>query len=264
MKSRAQIIVTIGPSSNNFDMLTSLFESGADIVRLNMSWSTIKEHEEHLNLVKKISKKLGIKIPVIIDLPGPRVELGRGHSYVASKNFEIDKEDEDMIKFGIKNKVDYFGLSFVGSGEEVIKYDKKIKSLGGNQKLVSKIERRIAFANFDGILEESDAIMIARGDLGKEIPIEEIPFVQSEIIKKTKEKRKPVIVATEMLYSMVNNPEPTRAEVSDVSLAILEGADAVMLSDETAIGKYPDIAVCVMDKIILESEKHESFTLNPL
>lgn len=263
-KSRTQIIATIGPSSNKADMLSAMIENGTDLLRLNMSWASIEEHQEHIDLIKKVSKKLGVIIPIIIDLPGPRVELGRGHSYVSQKNFEIDKEDEEMIKFGIKNNADYFAMSFVGGSDDVIKYREKIESLKGNQKLITKIERKKAVENFEEILDESDAIMIARGDLGKEIPIEQVPFVQSGIIEKTRSKNKPVIVATEMLYSMVKSPEPTRAEVSDVSMAVLEGTDALMLSDETAIGKYPDLAVCNMEKIILESEKHEGFVLHPL
>ena len=263
-KSRTQIIATIGPSSENEEMFSAMVESSMDVIRLNMSWSSIEDHQKHINLIKKVSKKLKVYIPIIVDLPGPRVELGRGHTYISQKDFQIDKEDEEMIEFGIKNNVQYFALSFVASGDDVLKYAKKVEDLKGDQKLIAKIERKLAVENFDGILEKADAIMIARGDLGKEVPIEQVPFIQSEIIHKAKSKGKPVIVATEMLYSMVQNPEPTRAEVTDVSMAVMEGADALMLSDETAIGKYPDLAVCVMDKVILESEKHEDTKLNIL
>ncbi len=254
--SRAQIIATLGDTSNGEEMLSAMIENGLDIIRLNMSWGTIEEHKKHITIVRKISKKLDLKIPIIIDLPGPRLQTGRGHSYDKEVKFEITKKDEEFLKFGIKNNVDYFALSFVGTAEDVTLYTRRVDELSGGQKLIAKIERNDAVNNFDRILEVSDAIMVARGDLSKEIPMEQIPFLQSEIIRKTNESHKPVIVATEMLYSMVNSPEPTRAEVTDVTNAILSGADALMLSDETAIGKYPDLAVCVMDKIILESEMH--------
>ena len=126
----------------------------------------------------------------------------------------------------------------------------------GKQKIIAKIERQKALENFDEILEASDAIMFARGDLGNEVPIEKIPFIQSEIIKKANLAMKPVIVATQMLTSMVKSPTPTRAEVTDVANAILQGADCVMLSEETSIGKYPVETIQIMEKIVLEAEKH--------
>ena len=120
---------------------------------------------------------------------------------------------------------------------------------------MAKVERQEALDNIDGIVEAADAIMIGRGDLGQNIPIEKVPFVQEMIIKKCKAAKKPVITATQMLLSMVDNPTPTRAEVTDVCYAILLGSDAVMLSEETARGKYPVEAVAIMERIILEAER---------
>lgn len=263
-KSRAQIIATIGPSSESKSMLLAMVENGMDVVRFNMSWAETSDHQKHLNLIRDIEKEKEIKIPIIFDLPGPRVQEGKKHTYKKNLNYELSKKDIDLLKFGIKNNIDYFALSFVGNSDDILLYQEKINEFSGNQKLIAKIERKIAVENLDNILGVSDAIMVARGDLGTEVPIEQIPFLQNEIIKKTKEQNKSVIVATQMMLSMVENTEPTRAEVTDVSTAIMHGADAVMLSDETAIGKYPDLAVGIMDKIILESEKHEKFLVKPL
>ena len=146
---------------------------------------------------------------------------------------------------------------FVGGPEDIEKCREVINNLGGNQKIIAKIERKVAMESLEQIIEKADAVMVARGDLGEEVPLEEIPFIQEKIVKMSKKLGKPVIVATQMLLSMVENPTPTRAEVTDVENAIMQGADAVMLSEETAKGKYPVEAVEMMEKIILETERHE-------
>ena len=122
-------------------------------------------------------------------------------------------------------------------------------------KIIAKIERHEAVKNLDEIIAETDLVMVARGDLGDEVPIERMPFIQHHIVKVCKKAGKPVIVATQMMLSMVDNPEPTRAEVTDVANAILQGADAIMLSEETAKGKYPFQAVSIMEKIAVEAER---------
>lgn len=147
-------------------------------------------------------------------------------------------------------------MSFVGTASDIIKLKQLIKEKGGNQKVIAKIERKLAYENLDSIIKESDGIMVARGDLGNEFPLEEIPFIQHHIIQECKKAGKMVIVATQMLLSMVNSPTPTRAEVSDVAYAILDGADGVMLSEESAKGNYPVEAVEMMEKIALVAEKH--------
>ena len=147
-------------------------------------------------------------------------------------------------------------MSFVGNAGDIIELKNIIKENGGNQKVIAKIERKIAVDNVDSIIQEADGIMVARGDLGNEFPLEEIPFIQHYIIQECKKAGKMVVVATQMLLSMVDSPTPTRAEVSDVAYAILDGANAVMLSEESAKGKYPIEAVTIMEKIALVAEKN--------
>lgn len=163
-----------------------------------------------------------------------------------------DKDKQDL-EFGIKNNVDFVALSFVREAADILGAKKIIGD--HNIKIISKIEKREAIKNFDEILKASDAIMVARGDLGIEMPAEEVPILQKKIIDKCLKSAKPVIVATQMLDSMIRNPRPTRAEVSDVANAVIDHTDAVMLSGESASGKYPVEAVEAMSKIILETEK---------
>lgn len=262
--SRSQIVATIGPASENEDILSAMIEAGVDVIRFNLSWADLADHLRHMDSILKVSRKLGRKIPILLDLPGPRVQTGTTHTYNKDEDRSITEKDEQYIKFGVENVVDYFALSFVNSAEDVINCRDIIKKYGGEQKIIAKIERKEAVEKIEEILSVSDGVMVARGDLGEEVPLEEIPFIQESIIKKAKMLNKPVIVATQMLISMVQNPEPSRAEVTDVASAIMQGADAVMLSDETTIGKYPIDAVKMMERIILESEKHEGMQVNYL
>ena len=160
-----------------------------------------------------------------------------------------DKDKSDIL-FGIKNGFDYIAASFIRRAEDVVNIKKVLKENGGEYiKVISKIENREGIDNFDAILEVSDGIMVARGDLGVEIPMEEVPIRQKEFIKKCNEAGKIVVTATQMLESMVNNPRPTRAEVSDVANAIYDQTRAIMLSAESEAGKYPIECVQTMDKI---------------
>jgi len=168
----------------------------------------------------------------------------------------LTEKDYQDILFGIKNKVDFIGLSFTRNAEDVLRARKFLKENGAEDiSLIAKIEKKEAVNNLKEIIETSDGIMIARGDLGVEIPLENVPLVQKNIIKRCNLLGKPVITATQMLMSMVNVPRPTRAEVTDVANAILDGTDAIMLSEETAIGNYPVEAAETMNKIALRVEK---------
>ncbi len=192
----------------------------------------------------------------------------------------ITKKDLADLEFGVKNNVDFVAMSFVKNAREIVELRKKIfalekrfghKSLerkfakppakgkvsGAHIRIIAKIERQEAVANFDKILEAADGIMIARGDLGIELPFEKLPLIQKTIIEKCRRADKPVIVATQMLDSMIRNPLPTRAEVSDVANAILDGTDAIMLSGESATGKYPLAAVQAMNRIATQMEGRE-------
>ncbi len=161
-----------------------------------------------------------------------------------------DREDvQDAVKIG----VDYLALSFVRRPDDI---EALRKLVPGTVKLVAKIEKATALDNLDRIVAVSDAVMVARGDLGVELPFEQVPLVQKRLISEANHQGKPVITATQMLESMVHNPRPTRAEASDVANAILDGTDAVMLSAETAVGQYPVEAVRAMDRIIREMERH--------
>ncbi len=170
--------------------------------------------------------------------------------------FPLEKDLED-IRFTIRKlDVDYLAASFVRRKEDILKVKQILEDKNSSVGVISKIEARDALKNFNEILAVSDGIMVARGDLGVEIPGEQVPIVQKELIAKCNAAGKPVIVATQMLDSMTNNPRPTRAEVSDVSNAIIDGADAVMLSGETAAGKYPVETVQYMEKILKEINIH--------
>ncbi len=181
-----------------------------------------------------------------INLPGVAVS--------APSLTEKDKED---LLFGIANDIDYVALSFVRTGHDVISLrDFVITHIDKRKKLpiIAKIEKDEALKNIDEIIREADGIMVARGDLGVECPTEEVPLAQKMIARKANAAGKPVIIATQMLDSMIENPRPTRAEANDVANAVLDGADAVMLSGETSVGKYPVIVVKTMDTIIRRTE----------
>lgn len=259
MESETKIIATIGPASEKREVISELIKHHMDIARLNFSWGNYEWFSDVIKNIRECAIEENREIQIIQDLSGPRVQDDNGHHYGGKEEQDvITKKDIENLDFGIKQNVDYVALSFVGRAKDVIELKRLIKEKGGEQKVIAKIERKIAFENIDEILKETDAIMVARGDLGNEFPLEEIPFVQHEIIQKCKEAGKMVIVATQMLLSMENNPTPTRAEVSDVAYAILDGANCVMLSEESAKGKYPIEAVKMMEKISLVAEMHRN------
>ncbi len=174
-------------------------------------------------------------------------------------SFEIpslsEKDQKDLV-FGIEHVVDFIGISFVRQAQDILQIRKILKGKGKEEiSLIAKIEKREALRSIDEIIKAADGIMIARGDLGVEIPLQEVPLVQKEIIKRCNLTGKPVITATQMLESMIENPRPTRAEVTDIANAIFDGTDAIMLSEETALGKYPVASAVMMSKIALETEK---------
>jgi pyruvate kinase len=166
----------------------------------------------------------------------------------------LTEKDEEDLEFALEEGVDAIALSFVRTAADVLNVKQRIHSLNSDAWLIAKLEKPQAIENLDSILEVADGVMVARGDLGVEVPPEKVPAIQKHVIRRAAEHRKPVITATQMLESMIDNPRPTRAEASDVANAIYDGTDAVMLSGETAVGKYPVEAVSMMANIIAETE----------
>jgi pyruvate kinase len=169
-----------------------------------------------------------------------------------------DKDKQDLA-FGLQNDVDMVALSFVKSHNDLIRFKEYMKSLGRSIPVVAKIEKWEAVEDLEAIIDEASAVMVARGDLGVELPVERVPIIQKRMIALANTKGKPVITATQMLNSMVDNPIPTRAEVNDIANAIFDGTDAVMLSNETAVGKFPIESVKMMRRIIVETESSDIF-----
>ncbi len=334
-KNKTKIICTIGPASNSERTIKSMLPNGMNIARLNSSHGLIQDHIENISKIHEISNELGVNIPILIDLPGAKIRIGKlkedpvllckneivtlttkkiigdkkiipvqyehlsktvskgstvylsdglielkvlsfdeknvrckviiGGSLLSHKgiNFtnskihvkSVTKKDLDIVDIGMMYGVNTFCISYPKDEKDIQKIKNFAKKQGKDIKVIAKIERSEAIDNFDKILEVSDGIMIARGDLGIEIPIEDVPTIQKKLIRKANIAGIPVITATQMMKSMTDNPRPTRAEVTDVANAILDGTDAVMLSEETAIGKYPIQTVKTMAKIAVTTEK---------
>ena len=222
---RTKIIATIGPATLDFDIFRSVIESGASYVRVNTAYGDIDQYNHILDNLKKYNRS-GIK--VIFDI-----------------------KNKDFIPYINTHQIDLIAHSFTESAKQL----EELRKLSPNSIIISKIETVLGVENFTEILDESDGVMIARGDLGVAATLEKVPCLQKQITKMCIKKNKFVIAATEMLLSMTNTPTPTRAEVSDVANAVFDGVDAVMLSEETAIGKYPVESVSIMKKIIEDAEK---------
>ncbi|MBK9196240.1 MAG: pyruvate kinase [Flavobacteriales bacterium] len=181
-----------------------------------------------------------------INLPNTKVSLP-----------SLTEKDLRDLAFALELDVDWIGLSFVRSAQDIRELKAHIKKAGKRARVVAKIEKPEALKEIDAIIAESDALMVARGDLGVEIPMEKVPLIQKDLIKRCLRQQRPVIVATQMMESMITNSTPTRAEVNDVANAVLDHADAVMLSAETSVGKFPVETVRAMNRILLEMETSE-------
>jgi len=167
----------------------------------------------------------------------------------------LTEEDLINLDFALKNDVEWIGLSFVRTAEDIVELKRIISRSGKSSRVIAKIEKPEAIANIDAIIAATDGVMVARGDLGVEMPLEEVPLLQKMIAKKCRNASKPVIIATQMLESMITTPRPTRAEVNDVANSVLDGADAVMLSGETSVGEFPLIVIETMAKIVHNVEE---------
>lgn len=334
-RRRSKIVCTIGPATASAAMIQRLIKAGMDIARLNFSHGTFSEHADYIKTIKTISRRIGLDVAILIDLPGPKYRIGRlkggqvtlkkgslvtltaadiegdgPHIPVTLPNLSRDIKVGDSvllddgamelkvmeingagvqcrvtiggtlkqgkglvvpgmrisvpflterlreaINFAVSQRPDFLALSFVTEGADIIGVRAILAENGADIPIIAKIERGEAVKNFGSILAASDGIMVARGDLGVELPLERVPLIQKDIIAKCNRAGKPVITATEMLESMVTSFRPTRAETTDVANAILDGSDAVMLSAETSIGKYPVQAVKMMASIARVTEK---------
>jgi pyruvate kinase len=167
----------------------------------------------------------------------------------------LTEEDLINLNFALQNDVEWIGLSFVRTAEDIVELKRIISRSGKSSRVIAKIEKPEAIANIDAIIAVTDGVMVARGDLGVEMPLEEVPLLQKMIARKCRNASKPVIIATQMLESMITTPRPTRAEVNDVANSVLDGADAVMLSGETSVGEFPLIVIETMAKIVNNVEE---------
>jgi pyruvate kinase len=330
-----KIVATIGPASQEHDVLTAMIVAGMDVARLNFAHGTREQHAETAIRIRAAAESAGREVAILGDLPGPKLrlgpvaggvaELGRGTRVVltpadvegtserlsvAWRGFAelvdagdvcyladgavrlrvdevsdqevvtkvevggsvasrqglnlpnvtvslpaVSAEDIALIDAGLDMGLDFFALSFVRRREDLDPVREHLAARGVEVPLIAKIEKPQAAANGEEIVDAADGIMIARGDLGIELPIEEVPLVQKRLLAVAGRRAKPTITATQMLESMVHSTRPTRAEVADVANAIFDGTDAVMLSQETAVGRHPVLAVEMMASIARTVER---------
>ena len=333
---KTKIVATLGPTSSTEQVLSRLIRAGMDVARLNFSHGKPEEHRRLIHLIRRVSKKEGRPISILVDLQGPKIRIGNlknggpaqlirgktvrfttkpilGDAQLLSTTYpylhrDVKKGDPILLDDGriclevtgkrrgfvecriiqggwlkekkgmnlpktdlsqraltpkdlkdvvlaVKEKVDYLALSFVRTANDVERLRTVLKKRRSSIPIIAKIERAESLQNLDEILKASDGVMVARGDLGVEVSFEKVPLLQKEIIRKSNHYGVPVITATQMLESMIQNAQPTRAEVTDVANAIFDGTDALMLSGETASGLYPVESIKVMDRIAREAEK---------
>ena len=209
----------------------------------------------------KVIKKISSDAFECRTLVGGKIKGRKGVNFIgiSLEAPSLTKQDEEDLELALKNGADWIALSFTRSKDDFLLISSKIKDLGFNVPIMAKIEKWEAVNNLDDIIQAFDGVMVARGDLGVEIPIERVPIIQKEIIKKATIFGKPVIIATQILDSMIKMPVPTRAEVSDIANSILDGADGLLVTGETAMGEYPVEVIDVLSKVIHQTEKSISY-----
>lgn len=335
---KTKIVCTMGPNTNDKELMRKLVQNGMDIARFNFSHGDHEEQKSRMDMLKQIREAEKIPVAILLDTKGPEIRTGvlkdgkkvilkEGEQFIltteeitgdatrvsitykglvddvdAGKIILIDDglielqvekvqgteiickiknggelgerkgvnvpnvpvrlpaitdKDREDIRFGAEQGVDFIAASFVRNAECILEIKAFLKECGASYiPIIAKIENAEGIKNLDEIIRCADGVMVARGDLGVEIPAYEVPHLQKELIRKCNENFKPVITATQMLDSMMRNPRPTRAEVTDVANAVYDGTDAVMLSGETAQGKYPLEALRMMAKIVEDTEQH--------
>ncbi len=331
MNKKTKIICTMGPNTDDRNLMLKLAENGMDIARFNFSHGTYEEQKERMDQLKNVRQQVNKPIAILLDTKGPEIRTGvlkeksvtlvEGQTFILTADeiegdntrvsitypelvndvapgnviliddgllgLVVDKvegsdivctvqnggtlsnrkgvnvpnvkinlppiteKDKADIIFGIGQGIDFIAASFVRNADAIHEIRKILKDHGADEEIaiIAKIENQEGVDNIDSILEAADGIMVARGDLGVEIPEEEVPYIQKMLIQKCNDMFKPVITATQMLDSMIRNPRATRAEVTDIANAIYDGTDAIMLSGETAMGKYPLEALKTMVNI---------------
>ena len=335
---KTKVVCTMGPNTNDMELLKKLIENGMDVARFNFSHGDHEEQKSRMDLLKELRQELNTNTAILLDTKGPEIRTGvlkggkrimlkageqftltteeiEGDESKVSITYEglvqdvdagrviliddglielkvvgksekeifcevinggelgerkgvnvpnvavrlpaITEKDKDDIRFGVEQGIDFIAASFVRNAECVLEIKAYLKELGAPYvPIIAKVENAEGIKNIDEIIRAADGVMVARGDLGVEIPAEEVPYLQKMIIQKCNMNFKTVITATQMLDSMMRNPRPTRAEVTDVANAVYDGTDAVMLSGETAQGKYPLEALQMMVHIIQNTEQH--------
>ena len=251
MVRKSKVIATLGLNTDS--ILEDIIASSVDAVLIDTYYGSEEENVERIKRVKELREKSNKNTAIIYDID---------HIYAQSK-YKLIKIDENNVDFACANDVDFIACPFVSNLDEI----KKVKDIleKNNKKdigLIVKVDCKEAYDNIDEIISFADSIMINRDELGVEVPYQDLPNVQKEIIRKANDNTKEVILTTQMLHSMIYNPRPTRAEVSDVANAIIDGVDAVMLIEETAIGNYPKEALETIDRIIKYVESQDTFTEN--
>ena len=340
---KTKIVCTMGPNTNDRELMKKMVEKGMNIARFNFSHGDHEEQKSRMDMLKGIREELGKPVAILLDTKGPEIRTGvlkgdkkvfleegdtftltteeiEGDNKRVSVSYEglvedvepgkkiliddglielevkgingteitckvlnggelgskkgvnvpnvpvrlpaLTQKDREDIIFGVEQGVDFIAASFVRSVEGVLEIKALLKECGAPfLPVIAKIENAEGIRNIDEIIHCADGIMVARGDLGVEIPAEEVPYLQKMLIKKCNDNFKPVITATQMLDSMMRNPRPTRAEVTDVANAVYDGTDAVMLSGETAQGKYPLEALEMMVHIVENTEEHLDYDI---
>ena len=246
MIRNSKIIATLGDATDK--VLRKIVEGAADAVLIDSYYGNNEQNVERIEKVKALREEAGRDLAIIYDVD---------HIYAKNK-YKLIRIDDENVDFACANDVDFVACPFVGNLEEITKVKELVKSHGKNIGIIAKIDCKDGYDNLDDILEIADAIMINRDELGVDISYEDLPGIQKEIVRRANEAAKVVILTTQMLYSMVYNPRPTRAEVSDVANAIFDGVDAIMLTEETAIGDYPCEALETVDRIIRTVEKNNA------
>ncbi|NVM23657.1 MAG: pyruvate kinase [Desulfobacterales bacterium] len=243
MKRHVKIVCTLGPASSSPEVVGRMLKAGMDVARFNLAHGTLQEHSRLISEVRSISQKLKLPVGILLDLPG--LKFGHG---------DIKAVFGQHLDFALTEDADFIALSFVSSVRQVREVKQLLRKMKADIPVIVKIEKVRALEKGEAILEAGEGIMVARGDLALDISIEKVPMAQKRLIKEANRQGKPVITATQMLESMVRSATPTRAEATDVANAVLDGSDALMLSEETAIGSYPIEAMETMVKIVLEAE----------